>query len=86
MTSLFFKTFLAILLSVAMEGQRRDGGAIVYTHDQLITLCKPVLLPRARPEILAERWWRHWGCRAGAKLRAKKRRFCTAVPVLITGA
>ena len=39
---------------------------IVYTHDKLIVLCKPALLPEARPEVPEELRRRHWGCTAGA--------------------
>ena len=61
------------------------------TRDQLIALCKPALLCEpallsgARPEVPKELQRRCWGCRAGVKRRAKKRRQGPAVPLIIMG-
>ena len=74
-----------------MEGQERIIERIVYTHDQLIALCKPALLcesallPGIRPEVPKELWRRHRGCRARVKWRVKKRGHRPAVPAIIMG-
>ena len=78
------------LLALAMEGQERIK-CIVYTCDQLSALCKPallcepVLLPGARPEVPKVLAKRCWGCRAGVKWWAKKRRHIPAVPAIVMG-
>lgn len=43
------------------------------------------ILPGARPEIPEELRRRHRGCRAGAKLNAKQRRYKPSMPVILTG-
>ena len=60
------------LLFLAMEGQERISEGTVYTCDHQIALCKPALLPGARPEVLEELQRRRWGCRAEGKTEGEE--------------
>ena len=85
----FCSTFTALtmmfLLALATEGQERIFKRIVYTRDWLTVLCKPALLPQARPEVPKELQRRCRGCRARVKQRAKRRWHRPAVPVIVMG-
>lgn len=70
---------MVLLLLFRMRNHAEKSESIVYIRDQLIA----VLLPGARPEISEELRRRHRGCRAGAKLKAKWRRYKPSVPVII---
>ena len=54
-------------------------------HDQLIALSKPLLLAVAMPKIPKELQRRCWGCRTGAKLKAKRRKHKPSVPAILMG-
>ncbi|XP_014834141.1 PREDICTED: uncharacterized protein LOC106911834 isoform X2 [Poecilia mexicana] len=62
----------------------RSSG-IVYTREQLIALCGPVLLPGVRPVVPDEIQRRRRGCSSGVKQREKRRRHKPAVPAIIMG-
>ena len=58
MASVNFGTYLLVLfllfLFFVTASYAQGSGTIVYTRDQLIGLCRPVLLPGAKPEIPKE--------------------------------
>ncbi|KAK0134629.1 hypothetical protein N1851_029751 [Merluccius polli] len=54
-------------------------------REQLIALCKPVLLPGDRPAVPQELQGKRRGCRAKTKRREKRRRHKPAVPAIIMG-
>lgn len=90
MAGLNFDTILRIflllfLLFVTGNYSAGSSGSIVYTREQLIALCKPVLLPGDRAAVPQELRRRSRGCRSGAKRREKRRRHKPAVPAIITG-
>ncbi|XP_016522199.1 uncharacterized protein LOC107834813 [Poecilia formosa] len=62
----------------------RSSG-IVYTREQLIALCGPVLLPGVRPVVPDEIQRRRRGCSSGVKQREKRRRHKPAFPAIIVG-
>lgn len=66
-----------------MENNVGSIGGIVYTHKQLMALCRPMHLPRVRPVIPEELQKKLRGCRAGAKLRVKRTRQDPVVPAII---
>ncbi|KAK0155060.1 hypothetical protein N1851_002626 [Merluccius polli] len=89
MAGLSFVTFLRVLLLLFLlfvtENFAGSSGGIVYTREQMIALCKPVLLPGDRPAIPQELRGKHRGCRAGTKRREKRKRHKPAVPAIIMG-
>jgi len=90
MATFYFESFLVILLLLfslfVSESHALRSDGIVYSREQLIALCRPVLLPGARHDIPEELRRLKRGCRAGAKLRMKKkRRYKPCVPAIIMG-
>ena len=83
--SFFLVCFLLLFSLLATESQAQWTGAFVHSRNQLIALSKPLLLPRANPEIPKEFWRRRWGCRTGAKLKAKRRKHKPSVPAILMG-
>ncbi|XP_032423388.1 uncharacterized protein LOC116723007 [Xiphophorus hellerii] len=70
---------------IVTENLAERSRGIVYTREQLIALCKPLLRPRDRPVVPKELWRRRRGCRSGAKRRGKRRRHKPAIPAIIVG-
>ncbi|KAK1906860.1 putative ABC transporter permease protein YqgI [Dissostichus eleginoides] len=62
------------------------SSGIVHSREQLIALCRPVLLPGARHDIPEELRTLKRGCRAGTKWKTKKkRRYKPSIPAIIMG-
>ena len=49
-----FRVLLLLFLIFVTENLAGSSGGIVYSCEQLIALCKPVLLPGNRPEVPQE--------------------------------
>lgn len=92
---LFVSIFLLLIFVATFTGLTHPiygtmadgvGTRIVYTRDQLLALRNAAEIPRDRhvipPELLRKT---RRGCRAGKKLREKKRRFRPAVPSITMG-
>ena len=58
---------------------------IVYTRDQLLAFRSMAMLTGDRPAVPRELRRRRWGRRAGAKLRARRRRYRPVLPSIIMG-
>jgi len=82
MAGLCFVAFLRVLLLLFLIFVSENHG-IVYTREQLIALCRPVLLPGDRAVVPKELRRRRRGCRSGVKWREKRRRHKPAVPAII---
>lgn len=84
MLSAVVVSFILVRLVLFVTGTRAErSGGIVDTQDQLMALCKAMLLPGARPELPEEPPRRRRGGRGGAKVKAQQRPFTPSVPVTI---
>lgn len=81
-----FFVVLLVIFTICLPGNHAERSrTIVYTREQLMAIRQPVLLPGARPEIPEELRRKRRGCRAGAKRKAKKRKYKPSVPAIIMG-
>lgn len=87
MVSMHFAVLRPYFFPTLVVGDHTEPSTfvIVYTYEQLLELYKGVLLPGARPAIPEELRWRHQGCRARTKVKARRRKFETPVPSSILG-
>lgn len=77
--------FLLVLVTSVLGDPMCNHGRIVYTRDQLLASRSMSMLTGARPDLPRELKRRKRGRRAGAALRAKKRRYIPVLPSIVMG-